>query len=145
MKIFLSTSFSSKVLPDGRVEPSYRTHLEKIIESLEQKGHSVFCGLREDGWRLNDVAPGEAFVMDANAVQDCDLVVALIRNNPPSAGIQFELGIAYALKKKVILLWQADDVPVPYINQGLLESDLASGTVYHSLAEVPGLLATQIR
>lgn len=140
MKIFLSTSFSSKLLPDGSVEPAYRAHLEAIIKNLEDKGHDVFCALREDNWRLNDIDPGQAFLMDADAVNNCDLMLVLIRNNPPSAGIQFELGAAYTLKKQMVILWQADDVPVPYINQGLLGSEHVRGSAYTALTDVPNLL-----
>ncbi len=140
MKIFLSTSFSSKVLPDGSVEPGYRSQLEAIISHLERQSHEVFCALREDNWLLNEVAPSEAFLMDAHAVSDCELMLVLIRNNPPSAGIQFELGAGYILKKQMIILWQADDVPVPYINQGLLDSELVQGSSYTSLDNVPELL-----
>jgi hypothetical protein len=144
MKIFLSTSFSNKVLPDGSVEPQYRVQIEKIIDVIEQKGHEVFCALREDNWRLNDLSPSEAFAADVSGIKDCDLITAIIRNNPVSAGIEFELGMAYILNKNILLLSQTDDLPIPYINKGLTEDDNVKSYVYQSLDDVPDLLAKHL-
>ncbi len=141
MKVFLGTSFSSKVLPDGSVEPTFRRHIERIIEAIEAGGHSVYCGVREDNWQLNDVNPGQAFLNDADAVQSSDLIVILARHNPVSPGVQFELGIAYALKKRIVMLWGEDDLPIPYMNQGLLESELCSGHSYKTLDDAPELIS----
>jgi len=140
MYIFLATSFSSKVLPDGSVEPEYRTQLEAIIAALESRGHIVLCGLREDGWRLNDQSPLAAFTYDVHSVEKADLLLVLIRNKPVSAGTQFELGYAQALDKEILIFSQANDKPVPYINLGLIQQDNVRTQEYGSLTEVPALL-----
>jgi nucleoside 2-deoxyribosyltransferase len=136
MKIFLCTSFTSKILPDGSVEPSYRWAIETIIDALELMGHQVFCGMREDNWSLNSQDPVQAFDYDTNSIRDSDVVVALVKNVPPSAGTQFELGFAFALSKRTYVFFSSEDKPIPYINQGLKEQNLVSFISYESLDSV---------
>jgi hypothetical protein len=140
MQVFLGTSFSSKVLPDGSVEPTFRKHIEAIIQAIEAKGHTVYCGVREDNWQLNDVEPGQAFLNDADAIKTSDLIIMMVRHNPYSAGVQFELGLAYALEKKMIILWQEDDLPIPYMNQGLMQAKNTSDHTYKTMNDIPALL-----
>lgn len=144
MKIFICASFSNKVLPDGSVEPKYRSQIENILKVLEQKGHKVYCALREDNWHLNDLSPTQAFVSDVKAVENCDLALALIRNNPISAGIEFELGVAHTLNKRILILSQDDDMPISYINKGLLEEDKVESYSYRTLDDVPGILKKHV-
>jgi hypothetical protein len=140
MKVFLGTTFTNKVLPDGSVEPTFRAHIENAIQAIESRGHTVYCGIREDNWRLNDVEPGQAFLNDADAIKTSDLCVMLVPHNPISAGLQFELGLAYGLEKNIIILWQADDLPIPYMNQGLLGNERTSGHAYKTMEDLPALL-----
>lgn len=140
MKVFLGTSFSSKVLPDGSVEPTFRKHIEQIIQAIEAKGHSVYCGVREDNWRLNDVDPGKAFLNDADAIKTSDVVVMLVTHKPYSAGLQFELGMAYALEKKIVIFWREDDLPIPYMNQGLMQDKNTVDYTYKTMTDIPKLL-----
>jgi len=140
VRVFLGTSFSSKVLPDGSVEPTFRKHIEKIIQAIESKGHTVYCGVREDNWQLNNVGPGRAFLNDADAIKTSDPVIMMVRHNPYSAGVQFELGLAYALEKKIIILWQEDDLPIPYMNQGLMQAKNTSNYSYKTMSDIPALL-----
>ena len=144
MNIFLTTSFSSKILPDGTVEPGYKSKVEAVISVLEGKGHTVMCGMREDGWRLNDQSPTEAFSYDVLSIDKADLVVVLLRNNPISAGTQFELGYTFALKKGMLVFYQAADKPIPYINIGLLKQDKVRVMEYKTLDDVPDLLRASV-
>lgn len=136
MKIFLCTSFTSKILPDGRVEPGYRSVIEAIIATLESMGHQVFCGMREDNWSLNDQDPAQAFNYDTESIRQSDALVVLMQNVPPSAGTQFELGFAYALNKRMYVFFNSEDKPIPYINQGLQEQSTVSFINYDSLDSV---------
>jgi hypothetical protein len=140
MNVFLGTSFTNKVLPDGSVEPIFRTHVERVIQVIESKGHTVYCGIREDNWQLNDVEPGQAFLNDADAIKTSDLCIMLVPHNPVSAGVQFELGLAYGLKKKIIMLWREDDLPIPYMNQGLLGNERTKGRAYKTMEDIPAVL-----
>jgi hypothetical protein len=140
MKVFLGTSFTHKVLPDGSVEPTFRTHIQGVIDAIEGKGHSIYCGIREDNWQLNDVEPGQAFLNDADAIKTSDLCVMLVPHNPLSAGLQFELGLAYGLQKDMIMLWREDDLPIPYMNQGLLQYERCEGHAYKTMEDIPKIL-----
>lgn len=140
MKIFLSTSFSNQILPDGSVRPEYRASIEKIINHLEAKGHSVYCAVREENWVINQGDTGQAALEDAEGVRNSDVMVAIAPNNPLSAGVQFELGLAYGLNKKIILTWQANDLPVAWINKGLAATPNCHASAYQTLADLPAIV-----
>lgn len=119
MKIFVAASYSSKVdYSTGEVYPEYRAWLEAIIEQLESYGHEVFCALRADNWRINDLEPAEAFKLDEGEISKADGMLALV-SNTPSAGVQMEIGMAIAQKKQVVLAHEKID-QLAYFNQAVV-------------------------
>ncbi len=119
MKIFVAASYSSKVdYSTGNVHPEYRAWLEGIILQLESYGHEVFCALRVDNWRINDLDPAQAFKLDEAEISKCDAMFALV-SSAPSAGVQMEIGMAIAQKKPVVIAHDKVD-QLAYFNQAVI-------------------------
>lgn len=115
MKIFVATSYSSKVnYETGEVFAEYRDWLEGILTTLESTGHSVFCALRADGYKINDADPAMAFQLDMDNINTSDVLFAILTHKV-SAGVQTEVGAAIALGKAVILA-KEDDVKSEWFN-----------------------------
>ncbi len=142
MKIFLSVSYSSEIAADGSVNPEYRANLEAVIAPLEAAGHTVFWAPREDNWKINNLNPLEAFKLDEKTIANTDLLVAFL-GKAVSAGIQFELGLAYGQKKKIILAHEAN-IQLPYINTGLLAQSNVSELIYENIKASGDLILQQI-
>jgi nucleoside 2-deoxyribosyltransferase len=140
MRVFLSVSYSAEVDTAGIVRAAYRRDLEEIISFLEQQGHQVFCGPREDGWKLNEASPGEALLLDLKHIDACDVLVALV-GGPVSGGVQWELGIA---RNKHIVLVSPANEPLSYINQGLVDSGMAQFVEYASREDLLAQLQTAL-
>ena len=119
MKLFVAVSYSSHVNYDtGMVFPEYRDWLEGNLTTLENLGHTVFCALRADQYRMNDVNPAEAFRLDEAEINASDGMLAFITNEV-SAGTQTEIGMAIA-KKKVVVIAHLLEHPLAYFNQAIV-------------------------
>jgi nucleoside 2-deoxyribosyltransferase len=125
MKLFIAASYSSKVdYSTGNVHPEYRIWLEDILTKLENYGHEVFCALRADNWRINDLDPAQAFKLDEAEISKAEGMFALV-SNTPSAGVQMEIGMAIAQKKKVVIAHDKID-QLAYFNQAVISLNQAS-------------------
>jgi hypothetical protein len=138
MRIFLSVSYSAEIGPDGSVNPAYRANLEAVITPLEAAGHTVFCAPRADNWRINDHNPSEAFKLDEKTLKKSDLVITFIGSSV-SAGQQFELGLAFAHDKQIILAHEAS-VDLPFINKGLMGEQQVSELIYEDIKSCGDLI-----
>jgi nucleoside 2-deoxyribosyltransferase len=121
MKIFVAASYSSQVnYETGEVFPEYKQWLENILNTIESLGHTVFCALREDDYKINDTDPAQAFSLDLKHIEQSDVMLALLTEKP-SAGVQTEIGVAVALKKKVYLAHQLEH-KLAYFNEAMLRA-----------------------
>lgn len=119
MKIFVATSYSSQVnYETGEVFPEYRAWLEDNLERLERLGHTVFCALKADGYKINDDDPAEAFRLDEAEINAADGMLAFVTDEV-SAGVQTEIGMAIAKKKQVVIAHSAEH-PLAYFNQAIV-------------------------
>lgn len=119
MKVFVATSYSSKVdYATGEVFADYRRWLEDLLKQLEDYGHQVFCALREDNWRINDLNPGQAFQLDEQQILECDGMLAIV-TDIPSAGVQLEMGMVLAKKKKLVIAHEKTH-QLAYFNQAVV-------------------------
>ena len=101
MKIFLSTPFSSRVDSDGSVIPEFRQSIEQLLIDLRAVGHQVFSALEYTNWKIGEnVAPDEEFRIDLREIDTSDKVICLLEERV-SAGVQLELGYAYAKGKQL--------------------------------------------
>ena len=118
MRIFLAAPFTSKIDPvTQRIEQCYRLWLESIISELMKSGHIVVNAHVREEWGARLEPPEKAVCNDFSSVRDCDLVVAYL-GNPPSDGVQMELGFAAAFERPIILIHEAES-SVPYLVNGL--------------------------
>ena len=64
-----------------------------------------------NAWELSNQEWAElVFFNDVNAIKDCDIVVALSYGRQSTAGTNFEIGYAYGLGKKVIVVEMTDNI-----------------------------------
>ena len=128
MHIFISTSYSTKVNYDtGEVFEEYKLWLENILTTIESTGHTVFCALRADNYKINDPDPAEAFSLDINELRKSDVVLALL-NDSVSAGVQTEIGYAVALEKEVVIAHEPDH-SLQYFNMAMMRAGVAKSLV----------------
>lgn len=121
MKIFVAASYSLKANFDtGEVFPEFKAWLEELLGQLEAAGHEVYCSLRKDGYRVNDRDPVGAFKIDMDELGASDAILAII-DEKVSAGVQLEIGWAYAKGIKVLLAHSAED-KLPYVNSAMVKA-----------------------
>lgn len=128
MNIFVLTAYSSKVNYDtGEVFPEYKAWPEGILETIEQLGHTIFCALRDDQYKINDADPAGAFSLDMKHLSESDVILALL-DDKTSTGVQTEIGVGVALQKKVLLAHSPDN-KLAYFNAAMVKAG-----VVHELA-----------
>jgi nucleoside 2-deoxyribosyltransferase len=121
MKLFVAASYSSQVnYETGEVFPEYKEWLENTLGTIEALGHTVFCALREDQYKINDSDPAAAFSLDLEHIEGSDGLMALLTDKP-SAGVQTEIGVAVALKKRVWLA-HLPEHQLAYFNEAMLRA-----------------------
>lgn len=114
MRIFLAAPLTQMIDPaSGRIGVPYRDWLESLIDGLERSGHDVFSAHVRERWGETLEAPTEALKADLDELRKADVVVAHV-GNPPSPGVQFELGAAVVLETPVVLLLDREASP-PYL------------------------------
>lgn len=124
MKVFAAASYSSQVNYDtGEVFPEYKEWLEGQLGIIEKLGHTVFCALRADGYRINDTNPAEAFSLDEAMIEAADAMIAFVTNKP-SEGVQTEIGMAIA-KHKLVVIAHLGEHSLGYFNQAIILADQA--------------------
>jgi hypothetical protein len=101
MKLFLAVPFSSRVDTAGIVVPEYRSTIERALVGLRAIGHEVFCALEYSDWAIGEnVDPTTEFRKDFAEIDASDKLVVLLEEKV-SAGVQLELGYAYARDKQL--------------------------------------------
>lgn len=124
MKVFAAASYSSQVNYDTReVFPEYKEWPESQLGLIEKLGHTVFCALRADGYRINGANPAEAFSLDETMIEADDAMIAFVTNKP-SEGVQTEIGMAIA-KRKLVVIAHLGEHSLGYFNQAIILADQA--------------------
>lgn len=139
-RIFLSTSFSAHVEASGAVSAQFRSELGSLIDAIEQSGYKVDCAVRDDGWMIQDMDPAAAYRRDIEAIRRCDGMVALLQFDPPSVGVQFELGFGQAVGLPLVMACAQSEV-LPYINEALAQQPGVRLVRFASIATAaPGII-----
>jgi nucleoside 2-deoxyribosyltransferase len=125
MKIFIATSFSSKVdYSTGEVNPEFKNWLEDNILSLVKgAGYDYFCAVEKEGWRVNNEDPAGAVTDDFNNLRSCDALLVVL-DEEVSPGLQIEIGIALERKMPIILAHKKD-TKLKWSNQALIDAGFA--------------------
>ena len=145
MKLFIAASYSAKVdYATGQVEPKYREWLESLLTMLEQQGHTVFCALRADQYRINNADPAAAFKLDIDHLDESEAILALITDQV-SAGVQTEIGYAIAANKKVILVHSEDD-KIAFFNAAMIKAKVAQEVMLPAKTrDLPEIIAAALK
>lgn len=89
-------NYKSKVFLSGGFKSNWQS---KVIEEVGEK--FVFFNPREHGLEHTDFYT----TWDIHFVKECDILFAYMEStNPSGYGLAFELGVAYALNKTIILV-----------------------------------------
>jgi nucleoside 2-deoxyribosyltransferase len=118
IKLFLATSFSTKIDANGVVIHEFRQKVEAILKRYEDAGREVYCAVRKEGWKIS--APSDAadeLRNDFQKIKEADEFAALI-DETISAGVQMEIGYALALGKRITLITGAK-TSLNWTNQAL--------------------------
>lgn len=138
-RIFLATSFSTKVSDDGKVLPEFREHLEGIINTLKDAGFEVFCAAQKEGWNISQQPPEVGLEEDISEIDKSDILLALLQEDV-SAGVQFEIGYCVGTGKQVIIATKKG-ADLKYFNQGIVNLGLVKHTAYADAEELAGKVA----
>lgn len=89
-------NYRAKVFLSGGFRSNWQT---KVIEALAEK--FIFFNPREHG-----LEPSDSYtIWDIHFIKECDIFFAYMEaTNPSGYGLSFELGVAYALNKTIILI-----------------------------------------
>jgi nucleoside 2-deoxyribosyltransferase len=115
--IFLAAPLTQTLDNSGKVAPDYREWLEGLISALEKAGHKVVSAHKREQWGERLDSPATALKTDLRDLGQSHAVVADV-GNPPSPGVQFELGFATSLGIPILLLLEKER-PRPYLNPAL--------------------------
>lgn len=125
MKIFVAASYSSKVnYETGEVVPDYRDWLESVLDTLEGFGHTVFCALRVDKYKIDSGDPAGAFNLDIRQLRSSDALIALV-DDKASTGVQTEVGYALALGKMVVFAHESNS-ELSWFNKAIIRAGQAA-------------------
>jgi hypothetical protein len=117
LKVFLSAPLTQYVLGDDHEMEDFRSHWGRIADELEHSKHQVFSAHKREAWGANLDDPESALKADVAGLHESELVIAYV-GNPPSPGVQMELGYAMAHHKQM-LIFIGRDQGEPYLIRGL--------------------------
>ena len=118
---------------------SFRSHWSGILDALEANGHNVFSAHRREAWGAELDSPADALAVDLAELRESNLVIAYV-GNPPSPGVQLELGYAVARQIPMMVFVDAGQ-PDPYLVRGMPAISDAQLFEIASLSEIQPVLA----
>jgi nucleoside 2-deoxyribosyltransferase len=122
VKIFFAAPLTAYlVIADGgrtSLETSLVNQIGRVLTFLRNKGHRVFSAHERESWGQEIFSPRKALRLDLDGIDDCELFLALI-GNPPSPGVQLELGYAIARQKPIVAVYTQKRGALPHLVRGL--------------------------
>lgn len=115
--IFLSAPMTQFVSGDLAKMDEFRTQWTQVAHALELGGHRVISAHEREAWGADLDDPESALAADLEGLQKSDLVVAYV-GEPPSPGVQLELGYAIAKHKRIVTFIKRGQTE-PYLVHGL--------------------------
>ena len=116
IKLFLAAPFT-QYLENGLVTLNHQEGIKRVYSELEQNGFEIFSAHQEEemGKDLDD--PATAIVRDLKELKEADILIAFI-GDPPSPGVQMEIGAAITMDKPIIYLIKEGE-KAPYLTDGI--------------------------
>jgi hypothetical protein len=142
--VFVAAPFTQLLREgDGVVPGSYRYWLEALIAAIRADGHTVVSAHEREQWGLELDGAADALRADVDAILSCDVLVAEL-GDPPSPGVQMELGVALAAGKRILVLTHRG-ADLPYLSTGLEDVAGAKVLVYDDPADVVHAVPAALR
>lgn len=83
-----------------------RTYNDRCIEILRRRGYEVLCPQDKPFNKLNvQTDPRTVFSADTAMIKECDVLIACIDQETIDCGVACEIGIAWALGKRLVALY----------------------------------------
>jgi hypothetical protein len=122
---FLSAPFTALLdAHDGRYPQSERQTIETIYDRLTARGWTIHNAHRRERWGDSIDTPYSALVKDLEAIDDSEQLVAIV-GDPPSPGVQLEIGFALARGKRILVICGRPG-GLPYLMRGVIEHESAT-------------------
>ena len=119
-RVFLSAPLTQYVVADDKnAMDGFRREWTCIVDDLERCGHQVFSAHKREAWGAALDKPAFALKADVDGLVEADVVIAYV-GQPPSPGVQLELGYALAAHRELLVFIDRDQ-PEPYLVRGLTE------------------------
>jgi hypothetical protein len=138
-KIFICTSFSSKISSDGNVLSEHRDALEPLFTAIRQAGFECFCAIEDEGWKITKKDPTLEFKHDLDKITDSDIMLALLENEV-SAGVQIEIGCMLGEitknSHKQLVLAHPVDTPLAWSNNAISKLPGVSSVQYSDPVDI---------
>jgi nucleoside 2-deoxyribosyltransferase len=139
MRIFLSAPLTQYVTGASTGPANFREEWDALADALEMSGHEVFSAHRREAWGEKLDPPEAALPADLGGLKWCELVVAYV-GDPPSPGVQLELGYALALGRELLVFMDRGQRE-PYLVRGLAAAGAAQLVEIDDTREIRRVLA----
>jgi hypothetical protein len=118
MKVFLSAPLTQYLrAQDPSALESFRAQWGHVAKALERSGHEVFSAHRREARGVELDSPESALRASVAGLLASELVIAYV-GDPPSPGVQMELGYAIASRKRLLVFIDCGQTE-PYLVSGL--------------------------
>lgn len=139
MRLFLSAPFTQLLREDRKSDlAAFSASWNSIVERLQAAGHVVYSAHRREAWGAKLDTPEDALMTDLKWLREADLLLAYV-GEPPSPGVQLELGYALAIGLRCIIFVEHGR-PEPYLLRGIPAVADAEIVEIHDVDEMGAML-----
>jgi hypothetical protein len=139
--LMIGAPFAGKLSSGKWIDIEFMKCITIAYNTFKAKGFDVYCAHvnASFGQEIND--PSSFLRRDVEAVASCNIFVG-ITDGTMSTGLALELGIAYALQKRIVLLLKDKAVHASYL---CALTDLACGEIhYYSNSDLLRLILSRL-
>jgi len=106
--------------------PSQRNYLEKINKLIKSLGFNTYLPHKDGGLFIRGITKSaDFFDKDLNALDNCNILIAVLNGNEVDSGTAWEMGFAYF--KKIPIIGILEDSRKP--NDDLLNVMISNSTI----------------
>lgn len=143
-KIFICTSFSSKLDSHGNVSIEHKNTIQPILAAIHKAGYEYFCAVEDENWKITSKDPTAEFKRDLDQITGSDIMIALLEDTV-SAGVQIEIGcmlgeITNNSEKRLILAHPLS-TPLAWSNNAISKLPGVSSVQYSKPSDIVEFLA----
>lgn len=117
INVFLAAPFTTYVRSQSFGAGGAMNYVCVALNDLRYHGYDVFCAHEREDWGQSLYSPEDALQLDLQGLKESNVVVAFL-GDPPSPGVQMELGAALVWRKPIVILAQ-ESAEIPYLVNGI--------------------------